>query len=116
MIIYLQYSTMDNLKYNRKDLTTDLAVGGVNGAVFSTIYGFYTASLETPRGTGYGNKWVRLFCKYGSHKAKNTAKVMPLCPLGRIAYSMCKIHGYEDWKAAVACFVVGYLYLAAVKI
>lgn len=41
---------------------------------------------------------------------------MPLCPIGRIAYSACKKQGLDDWKAAFACFVVGYLYLTLVKI
>jgi hypothetical protein len=34
-----------NLKYSKKDLKTDLAIGGLNGLVFSSIFGFYTASL-----------------------------------------------------------------------
>jgi hypothetical protein len=47
---------------------------------------------------------------------KNTLKVLPLCPLGRMAYSIIKKEGYEDWKAAVFCVAVGYTYLVLVKI
>jgi hypothetical protein len=50
------------LKYTTRDLKTDLAIGGINGAIFSGMYGFYTAALETPKmATGYGNHWMRLF-------------------------------------------------------
>lgn len=34
-----------NIKYNKKDLKTDLAIGGINGFIFSSIFGFYTASI-----------------------------------------------------------------------
>lgn len=54
---------MDRLKYNQKDFKADLLIGGINGAVFSGIYGFYTASLETPKGLGYAASWSRFFCK-----------------------------------------------------
>lgn len=57
--IYLVMS----IKYTKKDLKTDLIIGGVNGMVFASIFGFYTASLETPRiKPGFKRAWSKLFC------------------------------------------------------
>ena len=39
-----------------------MVVGGISGAVFSVMFGFYTASLGTPRvPTGYSTLWVNKF-------------------------------------------------------